>query len=88
MNHITGPQPSTETTASNRRITTAQNDHRTVLVQAADGKPINPCHPARARELLRKKRAVRVSRHPYTIRLLPQNQTETMSLLYAEEESA
>ncbi len=88
MSNITGPHPVTEMTAGNRRITTTQHDHRTVLVQAADGKPINPCHPARARELLRKKRAVRVNRHPYTIRLLLQNQAETMGLLYAAEESA
>lgn len=85
MNHITGPQPSTETTAGNRRITTTPNEQRTVLVQAADGKPINPCHPARARELLRKKRAVRVSRHPFTIRLLAQHQAESVQCLYEQE---
>lgn len=87
MSNITGPHPVTEMTVGNRRNPEHTTD-RTVRVQAADGKPINPCHPARARELLRKKRAVRVSRHPYTIRLLLQNQAETMRLLYAEEESA
>lgn len=87
MSNITGPHPVTEMTVGNRRNPEHTND-RTVRVQAADGKPINPCHPARARELLRKKRAVRVSRHPYTIRLLLKNQAETMRLLYAEEESA
>lgn len=42
-----------------------------VLVLAHDGTPLNPCHPARARELLRKQRALRICRHPFTIRLLP-----------------
>lgn len=88
MSELTGTPVRTEMTAGNRRITSKHSDHRTVLVQAADGKLLNPCHPARARELLRKKRAVRVSRHPYTIRLLLQNQAETMILLYAEEELA
>ncbi len=88
MHNITGAQSSTERTAGNRRNLTAPSDQRTVLVQAADGKPINPCHPARARELLRNKRAVRVSRHPYTIRLILQNQAESMAALYAEEDAS
>jgi hypothetical protein len=60
---------------------------RTVRVQAADGQPLNHCHPARARELLRTKRAIRLSRHPYTIRLLQTYQATAMSLLYSEEAS-
>lgn len=87
MSHITGPQPSTEMAAGDRRITNEHTAHRAVQVQAADGKPLNPCHPARARELLRNKRAVRVSRHPYTIRLLQQHQADAMRLLYTEETS-
>jgi|GEM_PF-706389 hypothetical protein len=47
----------------------------TVKVEAGDGRPLNPCHPARARELIRKKRAVRISRRPYVIRLLTLNQS-------------
>jgi len=34
------------------------------------GSVINPCHPARARKLVRNKRAKLVSRHPYSIQLL------------------
>ncbi|WP_268255076.1 RNA-guided endonuclease IscB [Streptomyces spinoverrucosus] len=40
-----------------------------VFVLSKEGHPLMPCHPARARELLRKSRAV-VARHvPFTIRL-------------------
>lgn len=35
----------------------------------ADGKPLMPCHPARARELLRKGKAEVVRMVPFTIRL-------------------
>jgi 5-methylcytosine-specific restriction endonuclease McrA len=41
-----------------------------IFVRAADGKPLMPCHPARARQLLRSGRA-RIHRlYPFTIRLL------------------
>ncbi|WP_232215215.1 RRXRR domain-containing protein [Methylovulum miyakonense] len=42
-----------------------------VQVVASDGQLLNPCHPARARELIRKQRAICIGRQPYTIRLLP-----------------
>ena len=41
-----------------------------VQVLSEDGQPLNRCHPARARELLKKRRAVVASAHPYTIRLV------------------
>jgi len=40
-----------------------------VGVRAADGRPLAPCHPARARELLRAGRATLVSRSPPMIQL-------------------
>lgn len=42
-----------------------------VFVFGADGKALAPCHPARARQLLRKKRACVQSLDPYSIRLIP-----------------
>jgi 5-methylcytosine-specific restriction endonuclease McrA len=41
-----------------------------VFVLARHGKPLMPCHPYRARELIRKGRAVVHGYEPYTIRLL------------------
>ncbi|MEU6374482.1 RNA-guided endonuclease IscB [Streptomyces sp. NPDC046909] len=40
-----------------------------VFVLSKDGQPLMPCHPARARELLRKGRAVVARQVPFTIRL-------------------
>lgn len=40
-----------------------------VFVLSKDGHPLMPCHPARARELLRKGRAVVVRQTPFAIRL-------------------
>ena len=82
---MTGSTIDTENAAGNRRPCQPTKTTRSVKVQAANGKPINPCHPARARQLSRKKRAVRVCRHPFTIRLRPENQTEAMQQLYLEE---
>ncbi|MEK9164392.1 MAG: RRXRR domain-containing protein [Chloroflexota bacterium] len=39
-----------------------------VFVVSVDRKPLDPCHPARARELLRSKRAAIFRRYPFTIR--------------------
>ena len=83
MTTNTGPHTPSEMAAGDRRNPEHATD-RTVRVQAADGTPLNPCHPARARELLRQKRAVRVSRHPYTIRLLQAHQATAMNVLYSE----
>ncbi|MBD9362316.1 RRXRR domain-containing protein [Methylomonas fluvii] len=86
MSTNTGPHTPSELAAGDRRNPEHTTD-RTVRVQAADGTPLNPCHPARARELLRQKRAIRVSRHPYTIRLLQAHQAAAMNMLYSEEVS-
>jgi hypothetical protein len=86
MSTNTGPHIPSELAAGDRRKPEHTTDH-TVRVQAADGTPLNPCHPARARELLGKKRAIRVSRHPYTIRLLQAHQAVAMNVLYSDEVS-
>ena len=89
MSTNTGPHTPSELAAGDRRNPEHAIDRKdnTVRVQAADGTPLNPCHPARARELLRQKRAIRVSRHPYTIRLLQAHQTAAMNVLYCAEVS-
>ena len=78
MSNNTGHR--TEKTAGNRptltRVSTSPAPALTVLVVASDGRPLTPCHSARARELVRKQRAVRVCRHPYTIRLLDPSRHE------------
>jgi hypothetical protein len=40
-----------------------------VAVHATDGRVLAPCHPARARALVRRGRARLIRRHPPTIRL-------------------
>ncbi|WP_232422368.1 RRXRR domain-containing protein [Methylosarcina fibrata] len=70
MNEITGSHSHSETAAGNCRISTRGSNGVRVHVVASDGRVLNSCHPARARELIRKGRALRLSRHPYTIRLL------------------
>lgn len=84
---MTGSNIDTENAAGNRRPCQAMKASRCVKVQAANGKPINPCHPARARQLSRKKRAVRVCRHPFTIRLHPECPAEALQQLYEEDKS-
>ena len=49
-------------------VATAQRLGR-VAVCAADGRPLAPCHPARARALVRSGRARLVRRDPPVIRL-------------------
>ena len=41
-----------------------------VFVLSSDGQPLDPCHPARARQVLRRGRARVVRRFPMTIQLL------------------
>jgi hypothetical protein len=84
MSTNTGPHIPSELAAGDRRKPEHTTDH-TVRVQAADGTPLNPCHPARARELLRKNRAVRVSRYPFTIRLLSQDQANSRHRVLEQE---
>lgn len=78
MRHTTGFPHSAEKAAGNRRtsnrislrISSRASHLLTVIVEASDGQLLNSCHPARARELIRKQRAIRISRRPYTIRLI------------------
>lgn len=51
-----------------------------VFVLSKNKKPLMPCHPARARELLAKKKAVVHSRFPFTIRLKFRTEGETQAL--------
>ena len=87
MSNLTGHR--TERSSGNRRTLTRISPRHsallTVLVLANDGRPLNPCHPARARELIRKQRAVRICRHPYTIRLLPLVQIADETTLSQQE---
>lgn len=46
-------------------------DHVSVL--NPEGQQLAPCHPARARQLLRRGRAQVVEVEPYTIQLLPKD---------------
>ncbi|WAR43312.1 RRXRR domain-containing protein [Methylomonas rapida] len=84
---MTGSSIDTENAAGNRRPCPSAKATRSVKVQAANGQPINPCHPARARQLKRKKRAVRVCRHPFTIRLHPECPAEALQQLYEEDKA-
>ena len=84
---MTGHSSDTETAMGNRRSSRDFKDGKTVRVQAANGHPLNPCHPARARELLRKKCAIRVCRHPFTIRLRGERQAEAMQQLNLEDQT-
>ncbi|MFJ9181080.1 RNA-guided endonuclease IscB [Streptomyces sp. NPDC102360] len=49
-----------------------------VFVLAKDGQPLMPCHPARARELLRKGRAVVARQVPFVIRLKDRTVSESV----------
>ncbi|WP_179382207.1 RNA-guided endonuclease IscB [Streptomyces sp. SA15] len=48
-----------------------------MFVLSKDGKPLMPCHPARARELLSKERAVVARQAPFTIRLKDRTHAES-----------
>lgn len=48
-----------------------------VFVLSKDGQPLMPCHPARARELLHRRRAVVVRQAPFTIRLKDRTLTKS-----------
>jgi hypothetical protein len=73
---MTGSNQITEIAEGNRRLCQPMETPKRVKVQAANGKPINACHPARARQLKRKQRVVQVCRQPYTIRLNPESSAE------------
>lgn len=51
-----------------------------VLVQDVNAKPLMPCHPARARRVLRAQKAVCVRRVPFTIRLTERSGGETQPM--------
>jgi hypothetical protein len=72
-------------TTGNRRIAPGVSHLLTVLVVAMDGQALNPCHPARARELIHKQRAVCIGRHPYTIRLLTSGQLDVDTITTQQE---
>ena len=90
---MTGLSSRTEMAAGNRRTSnrvsarfTPKTPHLlSVLVEAGDGRPLHPCHPARARQLIQKKRAVRICRRPYAIRLLLQNQLSSENSEFQEK---
>jgi 5-methylcytosine-specific restriction endonuclease McrA len=48
-----------------------------VFVVDIDGQPLDPCHPARARKLLRIQRAVVQRRYPFTIRIVDRTRSES-----------
>ncbi|WP_415878290.1 RRXRR domain-containing protein [Methylomonas sp. TEB] len=81
---MTGSTIDTENAAGNRRPCPSAKAQRSVKVQAANGQPINPCHPARARQLKRNQRVSLVCRQPYTIRLDPECPVEDL-LLFEED---
>jgi hypothetical protein len=78
MRHTTGFPHSAEKATGNRRTSDriqyplqSKIAHVfTVIVETCDGQQLHPCHPARARELIRKRRAICICRCPYTIRLI------------------
>ncbi|OQW66713.1 RRXRR domain-containing protein [Methylomonas sp. 11b] len=82
---MTGSTIDTETAAGNRRLASLAHDKRTVRVQDVNGQPINPCHPARARQLKRKHRVSLVCRHPFTIRLDPECPAEDLLQFFEED---
>lgn len=49
-----------------------------VFVLDKNLKPLDPCHPARAKRLITKGRAVEHKRYPYTIRLLDSTQFDSV----------
>ena len=57
-------------TASGRDAAYAALEIRMVFVLSSDGQPLDPCHPARARQVLQRGRARVVRRFPMTIQLL------------------
>lgn len=50
------------------------------LVVSKTNKPLMPCHPARARELLKKGKAVVLRRYPFTIKLINRSEGNVQSI--------
>ena len=59
--------------AEDRKVTSMQY----VFVVDVSGQPLDPCHPARARELLRQHRAVVQRRYPFTIQMVDRTRSES-----------
>lgn len=55
-------------------------DSQRVLVLDTHRQPLMPCHPARARELLKKGKAAVFRRHPFTTHAYAQDDRETLQL--------
>jgi 5-methylcytosine-specific restriction endonuclease McrA len=53
-----------------------------VFVLSSDGKPLDPCHPARARKLLKKGRAAVFRLYPFTIILKDRTAAESVTHCY------
>ena len=53
-----------------------------VFVLSSDGKPLDPCHPARARKLLTKGRAAVFRRYPFTIILKDRTAAKSVTHCY------
>ena len=64
---VSAPPPSPTPGSSGPRVTGATGR---VRVLGPAGEPLHPCHPARARELVRRGRAAWVAGAPRTLRLL------------------
>ena len=52
-----------------------------VLVVSSTNQPLMPCHPARARELLRRKKAAVIRRYPFTIILKERTTGDTQEVI-------
>jgi len=63
------PAAAVPSPAKCRKTPTEDSGVTRVFVLSKDGMPLMPCHAARARELLRKGKAVVVRRYPFVIRL-------------------
>jgi len=89
MSEATGLNLGTEKAAGNRpascRVPSRRTNGVAVHVVSSDGQLLNPCHPARARELIRKQRAIRIGHQPYTIRLLPP-QSDDAETIHGQQE--
>jgi 5-methylcytosine-specific restriction endonuclease McrA len=65
-------------TWATRAPLTGQKEEAMVFVLSSDSQPLDPCHPARARKLLKKGRAVVYRTYPFTIRLADRTCAESV----------
>ena len=64
---------------ANRENTRKENTMQRVFVLGSDRKPLDPCHPARARKLLKQRRAAVFRRYPFTIILKDRTTAESVT---------